>query len=248
MSKDNYTKTLIEQFKLKYGLVKDDFWNLARGGKDTWIIKHNALEKAAAHENMSWTIEVLNFSPDIVVKCTAKHGDRQVESLGEASPKNTKQAYPYAMAEKRAVDRCILKLLNAHAYLYSDVEADEFQQGEVSEPVRRPVRNPTPPPPPAQNATSPSEPRTEVETAVDDSWKGIPEHVRPHLDNRGGDPAVVKVLRDDEKQWLDERRMPSQWAAAKWLVQNSYGMRELRSHWKISRAAADLLEDSQIPF
>ena len=130
MSKDNYTQKLIEQFKSKYGLSKNDFWNLARGGKDTWIIKHNALERAAAHEKISWSIEVLNFNPDIVVKCTAKHGDRQVESLGEASPKNTKQAYPYAMAEKRAVDRCILKLLNAHAYLYSDIEADEFKQSK----------------------------------------------------------------------------------------------------------------------
>ena len=34
------------------------------------------------------------------------------------------------MAEKRAVDRCILKLLNAHAYLYSDIEADEFKQSK----------------------------------------------------------------------------------------------------------------------
>ena len=37
-------------------------------------------------------------------------------------------SYPYAMAEKRAVDRCILKLLNAHAYLYSESEADDFKQ------------------------------------------------------------------------------------------------------------------------
>ena len=149
-----------------------------------------------------------------------------------------------------SIQRATVKAIGLHGlglYIYA---GEDLPQGDEGEPVRRPVRQETltPAPPPAQNATSPSEPRTEVETAVDDSWKGIPEHVRPHLDNRAGDPAVVKVLRDDEKLWLDERKMPSQWAAAKWLVQNSYGMRELRSHWKISRANAELLEDSQVPF
>ena len=46
----NYTEELISKFKTEYGLGKDDFWNLARGGKDTWIIKHNALEKIVIGE------------------------------------------------------------------------------------------------------------------------------------------------------------------------------------------------------
>jgi len=124
----NYAEQLIEKFKQNYGLTKTDFWDLGRGGKSTWIIKHNALEKVAAQENMTWRLDVLNFSPDVVVKCIATHKEREVESLGESSPKNTMNSYPYAMAEKRAVDRCILKLLNAHAYLYSESEADDFKE------------------------------------------------------------------------------------------------------------------------
>ena len=125
----NYAEQLIEKFKQDYGLTKTDFWDLGRGKKSTWIIKHNALEKVAAQENMTWRLDVLNFSPDVVVKCIATHKEREVESLGESSPKNTKvNEYPYAMAEKRAVDRCILKLLNAHAYLYSESEADDFKE------------------------------------------------------------------------------------------------------------------------
>ena len=62
------------------------------------------------------------------MKCIATSGDRVIESLGEASPKNTIINHPYAMAEKRAVDRCILKLLNAHAYIYSDAESDDFRE------------------------------------------------------------------------------------------------------------------------
>ena len=122
----NYTQSLIKKFKEDYKLDASDFW-LHKQSKN-WIIKHNALEKVAAQEKITWTLEVLNFNPDIVVKCTATSGDRVIESLGEASPKNTIINHPYAMAEKRAVDRCILKLLNAHAYIYSEAESDDFRE------------------------------------------------------------------------------------------------------------------------
>lgn len=130
-----YTKHLIEQFKNKYGLDGSDFWPLKLGGKEQWIINHNALERVALQEKISWSIEVLNFAPDVVVKATATHPGTKVtiESLGEAGPKTTKQSYLYAMAEKRAVDRCVLKLLNAHAYLYTDQDADEFKQKDVEQ-------------------------------------------------------------------------------------------------------------------
>tara|TARA_R100000700_G_C3175047_1_gene149749 strand:+ start:1140 stop:1589 length:450 start_codon:yes stop_codon:yes gene_type:complete len=122
----NYTKSLIKKFKEDYKLDAFDFW--LHKQSNNWIIKHNALEKVAVQEKITWKLEVLNFSPDIVVKCIATSGDRVIESLGEASPKNTIINHPYAMAEKRAIDRCILKLLNAHAYIYSETEADEFKE------------------------------------------------------------------------------------------------------------------------
>lgn len=46
-------------------------------------------------------------------KLTAYTKVRRIETFGESSPKNTRggaQAYPVAMAEKRALSRCILKL------------------------------------------------------------------------------------------------------------------------------------------
>ena len=50
-------------------------------------------------------------------------------STGEASPKNCKAPYPFAMAEKRLKDRLVLKLINAYEYgIYSDSEADNFQE------------------------------------------------------------------------------------------------------------------------
>jgi len=125
MNKD-YTEDLILRFKEDYNLIDSDFWKHKQSG--AWIIKHNALEKIAAQDKITWKLEVLNFSPDVVIKCIATNNERVIESIGEASPKNCIIGFPYAMAEKRGVDRCILKLLNAHAYIYSDAEADEFKQ------------------------------------------------------------------------------------------------------------------------
>ena len=70
----NYSDILVNEFKNTYKLESTDFWQLKRGGKSQWIIKHNALEKVAAQDNITWTLEVLNYSPDVVVKCIAKSG------------------------------------------------------------------------------------------------------------------------------------------------------------------------------
>ena len=48
-------------------------------------------------------------------------------SIGEAAPHNNKNEYPWAMAEKRARDRVILKLLGIHGEVYSEAEADDFK-------------------------------------------------------------------------------------------------------------------------
>jgi hypothetical protein len=123
-----YSEELVKKFKEDYALTGEDFWQLKVGKKQLWIIKHNALERVATAEGIDWKLECLSFAPDVVVKCTAYKAERYVESFGEANPNNSSNKFPYAMAEKRAVDRCILKLLDAHAYIYSDEEADDFKK------------------------------------------------------------------------------------------------------------------------
>lgn len=134
-----YTEKLIDDFKNKYQLSADDFWKLKVGGREQWIIKHNAMERVALAEKMQWQLEVLSFAPDVVVKATVHQPStgNKMESLGEASSTTTKQAFLYAMAEKRAVDRCVLKLLNAHAYLYTDADADEFKADQQQQQTYR---------------------------------------------------------------------------------------------------------------
>ena len=63
-----------------------------------------------------------------VVKCYAHNDKMKVITYGECSPKNSKVAYPYAMAEKRAVDRAILKLVGLHGFVYSEDEFDTTDQ------------------------------------------------------------------------------------------------------------------------
>lgn len=123
-----YSEELVKKFKENYKLTAEDFWQLKVGKKQLWIIKHNALERVAMQENITWNLDCLSFAPDVLIKCHAYKNDRHIESFGEASTSNSSNKFPYAMAEKRAVDRCILKILDAHAYIYSDVEADEFKE------------------------------------------------------------------------------------------------------------------------
>ena len=121
----------IRELAKKYDLGKDDFWELKRGGKGMWIITHDAVEKIAIIEKIELVkFEILNTEVDFArFLITMCKGDKCIMSIGEASTKNCTSTYYGAMAEKRGIDRCVLKLINAYQYgIYSDVEADAFKQ------------------------------------------------------------------------------------------------------------------------
>jgi len=90
-----------------------------------WIIKHLEVEGLAQHYNIETNIDLVhcNLDKDIaVVKAVALYKTKKFITLGEASPKNNQFEYPVAIAEKRAVDRAILKALGIHGNVYSDQE------------------------------------------------------------------------------------------------------------------------------
>ena len=123
----------IKELAKKYNLGKDDFWELKRGQRSMWIITHDAIEKIAIIENIELTkFEVLNSDVDFArFLITMQKDDRTIISVGEASTKNCTSNYYGCMAEKRGIDRCVLKLINAYEYgIYSDVEADAFKQAK----------------------------------------------------------------------------------------------------------------------
>ena len=109
-------------------------WSLPQN-KNVLIIKHKALEKISAHLGMWFDPpNVLENSTDknIVSMCVRGYiddgkGKNSAWSIGEVSPKNNTNKYPYAIAEKRAIDRVILKLLGVHGDMYSEEEAEDFK-------------------------------------------------------------------------------------------------------------------------
>ena len=125
----------IKDLANKYNLdPKTDFWKHKQSGK--WIITHDACEKIASMENIilaKW--ETLNSERDFcrflitMAMPMQDTAERLITSIGEASKENCQSKYYGSMAEKRGVDRCILKLINAYEYgIYSDSEADSFKK------------------------------------------------------------------------------------------------------------------------
>src|SRR5689334_20987979 len=116
-------------FMEKYSVDSDEIWEVHGS---TWVVKHKALERVAAEQGIQWDkpeLKVCDMAQGLVaILISGRLADRVEYSFGEASPKNNKNSYPLAMAEKRAKDRVILKLLATHGSLYSEAEADEFAQ------------------------------------------------------------------------------------------------------------------------
>lgn len=106
----------------RHGFGADACWDC----HGVWVVYHSVLERIAAKANIAFDIPVV-LEANGTAKCVAlcvmgRMGDRQEWSIGEAAPGNNKNSYPYAMAEKRAKDRVILKLIGLHGLVYSEEE------------------------------------------------------------------------------------------------------------------------------
>lgn len=119
----------IVDFMERYGVTSDEVW-LFPGGK-VYAVIHAALERISYERKISFGLPQIiegNTAGGIVsMVVTATMGEHSTWSIGEASPKNNKNAYCYAMAEKRAKDRCILKLLQIHGTIYSEDEDEDLR-------------------------------------------------------------------------------------------------------------------------
>jgi len=93
--------------------------------KDTYTIKHLEVEKLALDFGVETSIQLVSCDLTkscAVVKATSIYQGDKFESFGEVSPLNNDFPYPVSVAEKRAVDRSVLKALGIHGKYYSDVE------------------------------------------------------------------------------------------------------------------------------
>ena len=113
---------------------KVDVWKC----HDNWILTHDAITKIALLENIKISkIESIYQSETscrfLITMVKMDSNDVVVDSItsvGEADNRNSKNNYYGSMAEKRGIDRCVLKLIQAYQYgIYSEVEADDFKRG-----------------------------------------------------------------------------------------------------------------------
>lgn len=119
----------IEAVRQKYDLSHDDFWQIKQNGQ--WVCKHAALEIVATKAGVEWLPPMIieKDSPSLVTSMvvTGKMGERVEWATGETNASNYKvvgkqPAYPWAMSEKRAKDRVVLKLVGIHGLVYSEDE------------------------------------------------------------------------------------------------------------------------------
>tara|TARA_R100001510_G_scaffold24038_1_gene21138 strand:+ start:2832 stop:3614 length:783 start_codon:yes stop_codon:yes gene_type:complete len=174
-------------------------WSLPQN-KNALIVKHKALEKVSAHLGMWFdppTMIENNTEKGVVALSVRGYiddgkGKNTAWSIGEVSPKNTSNKYIYAMAEKRAIDRVILKLLGVHGDFYSEEEADEFKKSDQ-----------TKEPPKRESFDGKKELDKLAET--DETAKEIKKHfpnaeIKPFFD----EVKYFKTLNDDEQKIVSE--------------------------------------------
>ena len=129
---DNHIKKAFVDLGFTEEEVKNGCWLLERNEKPiAWIALHKFLEKVANKAGINFNMPtIINCADNEVAVCVEgedKDGNK-AWSIGEASPRNCKNDYRWAMAEKRAKDRVILKLLGIAGDMYSEEEADEFKE------------------------------------------------------------------------------------------------------------------------
>lgn len=105
----------------------------------TWVVYHKDVELIAAKAGIAFDaptiLEANGPAKCVAISVAATFEGRTDWSIGEAAPGNNKNAYPYAMAEKRARDRVALKLLGLAGFVYSEDEADDFKSNAPAGPT-----------------------------------------------------------------------------------------------------------------
>jgi len=139
----------LKELAKRYELGQDDFWQLPQNNR-VHILTHDACEKIASIEGVRyekpewlskgeggvWAVQASGYKSD--------DPENILWTTGEASKQNCTAKYLVNMAEKRAKDRLVLKLIKAYEYgIKSEEEADEFKKPDTEattadKPVEKP--------------------------------------------------------------------------------------------------------------
>jgi hypothetical protein len=104
----------------------------------TPVMYHRFIEQVAATAGITFdppqVLEANGAGKSVAIAVVGRMGGRAEWSIGEASPGNCKNTYPYAMAEKRAKDRVTLKMIGLHGFIYSEEEVENGNGAGKPEP------------------------------------------------------------------------------------------------------------------
>ena len=127
-------KERLQTLAKENGLNKDHFFKSLQGFV---IITRQGIERIQAHKGIRVTYDVVSLSDDlkhVVIKATGEMARPDglpvtMETFGESAPDNTRQKYPVAMAEKRALSRVVLKLSGLYEVgVFGEDESDDFKR------------------------------------------------------------------------------------------------------------------------
>ena len=120
-------KDMLVKLYKKYNLTPKDIFKSPLGFT---IINRSGIDKiqAVAQIEINYSLEkISNDNKFVVIKATGHTKDKFIETYGESSPQNTRNQYPVAMAEKRAMSRCVLKLTGFYELgVYGEDEVNEI--------------------------------------------------------------------------------------------------------------------------
>jgi hypothetical protein len=127
-------KERLQHLAKENGLNKDHFFKSPQGFV---IITRQGIERIQAQRGIRVNYDVVSLSDDlkhVVIKATGEMARPDglpvtMETFGESAPDNTRQKYPVAMAEKRALSRVVLKLSGLYEVgVFGEDESDDFKR------------------------------------------------------------------------------------------------------------------------
>jgi len=167
----------------------------------TPVALHKALEQVAAHQGITFDppvmIEANAEKKTVVMQVSGRLGDNVEWSVGEATPYNNKNSYPYAMAEKRAKDRVILKLIGVAGFVYSEDEADDFKENRPQNMGGAPQPQADPP------KQTPEPPALEDIPFDENPWRDWVDQEKRRIDAKENINGLLGWARSTEKARQD---------------------------------------------
>lgn len=128
---DPHTEEILQKFNLD---PKECLWDC----HGTWILLHKWVvligQRAGVILDPPKIIETNAEKKTVVIQVSGQLGKGddapRAWTFGEAAPANNKNAYPFAMAEKRAKDRVILELVGLAGHVYTDQDIPDMNNGK----------------------------------------------------------------------------------------------------------------------